>query len=172
METLIVDKLPRITKNRRKLEKKLEVTITNRGREVSIEGKPENEYVALKVVGALDFGFPFSVALLIKERDYMFEVISIKEHTKKKNLERIRGRIIGTKGKTLKTLSELTKCYFEIKDNKVGIVGDPEYVQNAQNGIISLIKGAKQSNVYSSLEKNQVKPIVDLGLKKGKKEKE
>jgi rRNA processing protein Krr1/Pno1 len=95
----------------------------------------------------------------------MFEIINIKDHTTRKDLGRVRARIIGKSGKTLKTLNTLTQCYFEVKDNCVGIIGDPEYIKNAQEAVIYLIKGSKQSNVYSFLEKHQVKPVFDLGLK-------
>jgi ribosomal RNA assembly protein len=166
MLKLIVEKLPRITKNRKKLEKKLGIEIKNQGKEVFINGNPENEYAAEKVIEALDFGFPFSVALMIKEHDYLFEIINIKDYTHKKDMERIRARIIGKKGKTLRIFEELTKCFFELKDNQVGIIGDPEYIKNAQDAVISIIRGAKQANVYSYLEKHQVKPVYDLGLKK------
>ena len=166
MKTLIIEKLPRILKNKKQLEKLLNVKITNRGKEVSINGKPEDEYTAEKIIDALNFGFPFSNALLIKEQGATFEIINIKDHTKRKDLKRIRARIIGTKGKTLKTLHDLTKCCFELKDNYIGIIGEPEYIENAQQAVISIIKGAKQSNVYNFLEKHQVKEPVDLGLKK------
>jgi KH domain-containing protein len=168
MKTIFVDKVPRIIKLRKKLEKALEVKITNTGKQFAIKGTPEKEYLAEKVIEALDFGFPLSEALLIKEESYMFEIINIKHHTKRKDLERIKARIIGTKGKTLKTLTQLTKCFFELKDNRIGIVGDPEYIENAQNAIIQLIQGSKQGNVYSYLEKHQVEPVVDLGLKEPK----
>ena len=165
MKTIICEKLPRIIKNRKKLEEKLQVKITNRGKEIFIEGKPEDEYIAEKVIDALNFGFPFQVAILIKELDFIFEIINIKDHTKRKDLERIRARIIGKKGKTLQTLHQLTKCYFELKDNYVGIIGLPEHLENAQKAIIAIIKGSKQSNIYNFLERNQVKEVIDLGLK-------
>ncbi len=168
MIKLIIDKLPRITKNRKKLEEILEVKITNRGKEIYIEGKAENEFIAEKVIQALDFGFPYAVATEIKTEDLMFEILNIKEHTKQKNLERVRGRIIGTKGKTLKTLSDLTNCYLELKENELGIIGEPELIKTAQDAIISLIQGSKQGNVYAYLEKHQPAPLVDLGLKNKK----
>ena len=167
MKTIVSEKLPRIIKNKRKLETELGVKITNRGREVFIEGNPENEYSAEKVIDALNFGFPFSTALLIKTQDFIFEIINIKDHTKRKDLKRIRARIIGTSGKTLQTLHNLTNCYFELKENHVGIIGAPKYLENAQQAIVTIIKGAKQSNVYSFLEKHQVKEIIDFGLKNG-----
>jgi KH domain-containing protein len=171
METIICEKPARIIKNRKRLEKELNVKITNKGKEITLEGLPEDEYFSEQVIIALEFGFPFSVALLIKNEDHMFEVLNIKAHTHKKDLESIRARIIGTQGRTLKTLHDLTKCYFELKDNHVGIIGEPEYIKNAQEAVISLIRGSKQGNVYSFLEKHQVQPIADLGLKPVKKKK-
>ena len=171
METLICEKPQRIIKNRKKLEKELKIKITSKEKEITIHGSPENEYIAEKVIEALEFGFPFSVALLIKEEDFMFEALNIKDYTRRKDLATVRARIIGREGKTLKTLLELTKCHFEIKDNQVGIIGEPEYMRNAQEAMISIIRGAKHANVYSFLEKHQVKPVIDLGLKEVKKKK-
>ncbi len=167
MEKRLVEKLPRILKNKKKLENKLKVQIESRGKEITVFGKPEDEYVAGKVIDALDFGFPFSVSLGIKERGQIFETINIKDHTRRKNFETIRARIIGKGGKTLKTLSALTDCSFELKDNKIGVVGNPEDIENAIGGLISIIKGSKQSNVYSYLEKHRPKEVFDLGLKEG-----
>ncbi|MCK4552882.1 hypothetical protein KAT80_01635 [Candidatus Pacearchaeota archaeon] len=166
MKKILCEKLPRIIKNKKQLEKLLNVKIKNRGKEVSIEGKPEEEYTAEKVIDALNFGFPFSTAIQIKEQDCTFEILNIKDHTNRKDLETVRARIIGTKGKTLQTLHQLTKCYFELKDNFVGIIGEPEYIENAQDAIILIIKGSKQSNVYNLLERHQVKEPIDLGLRK------
>tara|TARA_Y100000034_G_C6801843_1_gene359710 strand:- start:42 stop:539 length:498 start_codon:yes stop_codon:yes gene_type:complete len=165
MKKIFSEKLLRIIKNKKKLEKELNIKITNRGKEVSIEGNSEDEYSAEKVIDALNFGFPFENALLIKKENFIFEILNIKDYTKRHDLKSIRARIIGKEGRTLKTLQQLTKCYFELKDNYVGIIGNPEYLENAQEAIISIIKGAKHSNVYNSLEKNQTKPVVDLGLK-------
>ena len=165
MKKILSEKLPRILKNKKRLEKLLDIKITNRGKEISIQGEPEDEYVAEKVIDALNFGFPFSTAILIKKEDFIFEIINIKDYTKRHDLERIRARIIGKNGKTLKILNQLTNCYFELKDNYVGIIGSPEDLKSGQEAVTSIIKGAKQSNVYGFLKKNKTKPILDLGLK-------
>jgi len=168
MLKLLVDKLPRILKNKKRLEETLEVKITNRGKEIYVKGKPEKEYIAEKVILALDFGFPFSSILDIVEEDCIFEVMNIKDYTKRNDLETVRARIIGSKGKTLKTLTDLTKCHIEIKENFVGIIGFPEIIPITTNAIISLIQGSKQGNVYAYLEKHHPKFEPDLGLKKKK----
>lgn len=165
MKKIISTKFLRIIKNKKRLEEELKVNITNRGTEVYIDGKPEKEFIAEKVIEALNFGFPYSHALDLKNGEAIFEIINIKEHTSRKDLNRIKARIIGKAGKTIKTLSNLTNCYIEIKDNFVGIIGDPELIKKAQEAIISLIQGSKQGNVYARLEKQQYKEPIDLGLK-------
>lgn len=165
MKKIFSEKFLRIVKNKKKLEEKLNIKLTNRGKEISIEGDSLNEYIAEKVIEALNFGFPFSVSVLIKDEDFLFEILNIKDYTRGKDLERIRARIIGKKGKTLKTLSQLTNCNFELKDNQIGIIGDAENIENAQQAIVSIVRGSKQSNMYSFLEKHRPKPILDLGLK-------
>lgn len=166
VKTIISEKLPRITKNRRRLEKKLNVKITNRGKEVKIDGLPEYERIAEKVIDALNFGFEYSVAIQIVEEDFAFEIVNIKDYTKRQNLKSVRARIIGTQRKALNTIEQLTDCVLELKDNQVGIIGPDEQIEHAQTAIISIVQGAKQSNAYKFLEKNKLQPIHDLGLKK------
>ena len=86
MEKIICEKPNRVIKNRKKLEEKLRVKITGKGMEIAIYGSPENEYIAGKIIEALEFGFPFSVVLLIKDEDLMFEILNIKDYTKR-NIE-------------------------------------------------------------------------------------
>lgn len=171
MKKLICERVGIIIRNKKQLEDILEVKITNRGKEVYFEGSSEKEYFAEKVIDAINFGFSISTALLIKKEELIFETLNIKDYTSRKDLERIRGRIIGKGGKALKVLTTLTNCFFEIKDNQIGIIGSPECIQNAQNSCISIIKGSKHSNVYCHLEKNRPEPVYDLGLKEVKNKK-
>ena len=168
MKKIICEKLPRILKNKKRLEDALEVKITNRGKEVYLEGTSEKEYAAEQVIDAIEFGFSINKALLIKKEDLVFEIINVKDHTNRKDLFRVRSRIIGKSGKTLKTLSVLTECFLEINENQIGIIGHSESIHSAEEAIISIIKGSKQSNVYAHLEKIKPLPIGDLGLKNTK----
>ncbi len=168
MRKLIVEKLPRIIKNKKKLEEILDVSISHRGKEIYIEGEGEEEYFAEKVIDALDFGFSFSDAVELKKQGLKLIIINIKDHAKKKDLKTIRGRIIGTKGKALKTISNISDCSLEIKRNKIGIIGHEENVEKAREAIISLIKGSKHSNVFSFLERQDFSEPVDLGLRNPK----
>ena len=169
MKTIYFEKIQKLLKNKKRLEEELNVKITINGKEIFIEGKAEDEYIAEKVIDALNMEFPLRVALLIKDENFVLEILNIKDYTKRHDLKRIRARIIGTGGKTLRTLCNLTKCFFEVKNNEVGIIGNDEYIETAQEGILSIIKGTKHANVYAYLEKHQPEPIVDLGLKEPKK---
>jgi ribosomal RNA assembly protein len=169
MKIIPSEETSEIIKNKKRLEAFLKVKIIAKAKEVSVDGNPEDEYIAEKVIDAINLGFPIPVALLIKQEDFLFEIIDIKDYTRRKDYETIRARIIGKEGKTLKTLNHLTECYFEIKNNEVGIVGSPDCIKNGQYAIISIIQGSKQANVYAFLEKHQVKPVLDLGLKEPKK---
>jgi len=162
MKIIISEKIPRIIKNKRKLEIILQVKITNRGKEITINGGAEEEFLAEKVIDALNFGFSFTNAIKIKTEENIFEIVNIKDHTKRKDMGSVRGRIIGKAGKNLKVLSQLTKCHFEIKDNSVGIIGSSENFEEGYKSIISIIQGSKHSNVYGSVKRNKKRIIPGL----------
>lgn len=165
MIKIISEKLPRILKNKKRLEKTLGIKINNRGKEVTISGSPENEFIAEKVIDALNFGFSYPHAISIKEENFVFEILNIKDYTNQKNLERVRGRVIGKEGKAIKNLSELTESHIERNGNKFGIIANSENIKQITESIIHLIGGAKHGNVYKGLEKNKPSPIEDLGLR-------
>ena len=165
MKTIYSDKIARVVKAKRKLQEILKIKIDFKDSEIIISGKPEDEYIAEKVIDALGFGFPFKEALSIKTEDKEFDILHIKDHTRRKDLKTIRARIIGRGGKALKTLTNLTNCHFELKENSVGIIGQAENIENGIEGIISIIRGSKHGDVYKGIERNQPQPIDDLGLK-------
>ncbi|MBT4257694.1 hypothetical protein HOD88_00730 [archaeon] len=165
MIKILSEQIGRIIKSKKRLEETLNLKITNRGKEVSIVGSPEDEYIGQKVIDAINFGFLTSTALLIKTEENVFEILDIKNYTKRKDMKTIRGRLIGTGGRTLKTLTDLSNSHVELKDNQLGIIAPAENIEAIQNGIILIIQGSKQTNIYSFLEKNRPKPVEDLGLK-------
>jgi KH domain-containing protein len=168
MINLQIKNYKKFLRNKKLLEKELGVQLNINFNELSIEGNSENEFIAEQVINAIDFGFPIKHALLIKKEDLIFETLNIKDYTNKKNFERIRSRIIGMNGKTLRTLSTLSDCFFELNINEIGIIGVPENIKNVNNSLISLIRGSKQANVYKFLEKHKFNPIFDYGLKERK----
>lgn len=162
MESIPAKKLGEVRRMKSELEKKLNVKITIRGRTVSFKGSSLDEYEASLVFDAIRFGFSVRKALLLKEEDMTFRVVHIKEHTKR-NLKDINSRIIGTRGKTRKTISKISGSEMVIREGEVGVISDSESIDEVTTAIISIIKGSKQSNMYKYLEKmNRAKKSQDF----------
>ena len=153
METIYFDRIGELKKEKKFIEKKLNIKIKINEKNVIFSGEPLNEYDASLVLDAINFGFPARTAILLKDEEMMFKKISIKEFSRKKRLEIVRGRLIGTKGKTKRVLEEISGCKVIIKDNMVGIIGAAESIEYIVTAITNLIRGTKQSNVYKYLEK-------------------
>jgi ribosomal RNA assembly protein len=168
MQEIYSENIRKILQNKKKLEKKLAIKITNKGRILFVEGKAEQEYLAIQIIEAINLGFTTEKALLLTEEGFILEKINIKDITKRHDLERVRGRVIGTEGRTKKTIETLSDCFISLHDNTVGIIGLTENIENAMQALTSIIQGSKQSKVYSSLERERSKPASlneDLGLK-------
>lgn len=151
---IFIKSVRKVTQNKKELEDRLKVKIFIKGTQVTIEGDEElDEYFASRVLEAMDYKFLVDDALLLRDEKYDFKVLHIKGHTHRHDMEIVRGRIIGTKGKTIDTFRELTGCEIAVKDNEVAILGPTERIHEAEEAIIALIKGSKQGNVYAHLEK-------------------
>jgi len=155
MQEIYIEQVGRATNHKKQLKKELEVTITNKGKNVFVEGDADKEYTAMQVLEALKLGFSVERALALKDEEIILQTIHIKDITKRTDLETVRSRIIGSEGKTLRTLNNLTNCAISLEDNEVGIIGYADQIEDAIQAIKSIIQGSKQSNVYSRVEKQR-----------------
>lgn len=155
MEQMYTNDLAKVLKNKSKLERELKIKITNKGKDIFVNGKPENEYLAIQVLEAINLGFSTNRALLLKDEENLLQIINIKDITKRKDIKNIKARIIGTYGGTLTNLSNLSDCAISLNDNQVGIIGHVECLGEAVIAIESLIRGSRQANVYARLEKKK-----------------
>ena len=153
MEILFVERTTEIRREKELLQSELGVKIEIQGRKVSYEGPAMNEYQARIILEAIGFGFSAKTALLLKEESYIFRIIRIKTITRKTNLKEVKGRIIGTFGKTKNTIESIADCKIVVQGNSVGIIGAAEEIEEATTAINNLIRGSKQANVYKFLEK-------------------
>lgn len=168
MQEIYIEQVGRVTNHKKRLERELNVTLTNKGKNVFVEGDADNEYTAMQVLEALKIGFSIERALALKDEEIILQTLHIKDITKRHDLESVRARIIGTDGKTLKTLNNLTNCAISLEDNNVGIIGYTDDIEEAIQSITSIIQGSKQSNVYSRLEKQKKrkKKLDNVAIKK------
>lgn len=153
METIFVDKTAELKKTKNDLEKKLNVKITIDGKKVTIDGSAADEFDAKEVISAIGFGFSAPKALQIKSGEFFFRKINIKKFTRRKDLRDVRARLIGTEGKTKRTIENLSNCSIVISGNSVGIICSAESMEAELTAIENLIRGSKQANVYRYLEK-------------------
>lgn len=158
---------------------KISINVDSKEGDVIISGEEAlNLYSAREIIKAIGRGFNPDVALLLLKQDYALEIIEIKEHTDAKKLERIRGRIIGSGGKSRKTIEMLTDCNISVYGKTVSIIGEVENANAARQAIEKLIGGSKHGNIYKLLEKRkkeirekpEKRELVEEKKQKNKKE--
>ena len=160
-QEIYIEDIAKVLKNKLKLEKQLKMKIKNQGNWFVINGSPENEYLTLEIFKAIDLGFSAEKALLLTDETKLLHIVNIKDITKRHDLERVKGRIIGTQGRTIGNLTKLSGCHIALKNNQVGIIGDAEQIKEAILAVTSIIQGSKQGNVYTRLEKETKKKRED-----------
>jgi len=154
-QEIYAQNLKEIIFHKTEIERELKVKINNQGRNIFIEGEAENEYLCLKVIEAINLGFSLEKALILKNDEYILHILNIKDATRRKDLERIRARLIGSQGKTKENMENLSECEISVHDNKVGIIGEISCINEAILSLKLLIQGSKQGNVYARLEKKK-----------------
>jgi len=169
MKKIPVENLNKIKKATPRIEDRIKIKISFGNEFVTIKGSEVNEFLTEQIINAIDFGFNVEDALLLKRDGFIIEFIKVKEFTRRKNLKDVRARIIGKDGKARKTIENLTGAEIVIKDNTIGVIVDSEHLDSTIQGIELLIQGSKHGNVFSYLEKQNVKRNQldddDLGLK-------
>jgi len=171
MRTVVVGSMRRIKKAVPAIENGMKIKVGFGKDRVRLKGNELNEFLAEKIVSAVDFGFHVDDALLLRNEDFTLEFITVKEHTRRKNLRDVRARLIGTGGKARKTIENLTGAVLVINNNTVGVIVDSAHLDAVTQGIESLIQGAKHGNVFAYLERQGVtikrSNDDDLGLRDG-----
>jgi len=120
--------------------------------EVVLSGDSMNVYLAKNVVIAIGRGFDFKEASKLF-KDYILYVIPISKN--KNTLVRIRGRIIGRKGKIKKIIEELTNTKISIYGKTVSVIGKGEGLNDAVFVLNMLISGKSHSYIINFLKKRR-----------------
>ncbi|MBT3720103.1 RNA-processing protein [archaeon] len=133
---------------------KTKLVIDSKEGDVSVKGEDALLlYSTREIIKAIGRGFnPETASLLIKQ-DYAFEIITLPEFDKKNHLTRIKGRIIGSEGKTRRIIEEMTECYVSVYGKTVSIVGRTDTLHIARKAIDMILKGSPHSTVYRMLER-------------------
>ncbi len=111
---------------------------------------------AREIVLAVGRGFNPELTFLLLKVDYSLEILDVYDFAKTKNaLTRIRGRIIGSEGKSRQIIEELTGAYISVYGKTVALIGNVESLSLARRAIEMLLSGSPHRNVYKWLEKQR-----------------
>lgn len=122
---------------------------------------------AREVIHAIARGFSPQKALrLFDDELLMFETIDLSNIARtEKDLQRVRGRIIGKAGKTREIFEALTNARISVYGKTVCLIGYPEQNGVARKGIDMLLEGSSHGPVYKFLEKKKSElKRAELGL--------
>lgn len=142
-------------KTKKEIEKECQVTIKiDEDGEVEIEGDTAHSYFAKDVIKAIGRGFSIQEALKIINDNYAFFLIDLDEFTKsEKSITRIKGRVIGEKGRIKKDIESATESFLSIYGDTIGIISKIDTMEYAKEAIYMIIDGSQHSSVINYLAK-------------------
>ncbi|MEK6887111.1 MAG: KH domain-containing protein [Nanoarchaeota archaeon] len=125
--------------------------------DVSISGKDSiGLYEAREVIRAVARGFNPDIACLLLRQDYMLDTLDLRDYAPTKNAQiRLKGRVIGSEGKSRRVIEELTETYISVYGKTIGIVGEMTNVGIAKYAIEKLLEGGMHAGVFKELEKKR-----------------
>ncbi|MCW3995772.1 MAG: KH domain-containing protein [Candidatus Bathyarchaeota archaeon] len=110
------------------------------------------------VVTAIGRGFPPETTFrLIRNEDDIFDLVDLRLifGRSESDIKRIKGRIIGTEGKTRKLIEELTEANVVVYGHTVGLIGSFEQVDAARNAVQMIVEGCQHHTVYKYLQRKR-----------------
>jgi ribosomal RNA assembly protein len=113
---------------------------------------------AKDTVSAIGRGFPPETAFrLIRNEDDIYDMIDLRLifGRSESDIRRIKGRIIGTEGKTRKLVEELTEADVVVYGHTVGIIGSFVEADAARNAVQMIIDGCEHHTVYKYLQRKR-----------------
>ncbi len=137
---------------------KCKIEVDSKEGDVTITSKDAVEIVtAREVVKAIGRGFNPEIAYQLLKPNYMLEIIDIQDYVgkSKKDEIRVKGRIIGTEGKSRKVIEDLTDTYISVYGKTIAIIGEIDHIGLTRRAIESLLAGSPHSTIYAWLEKQR-----------------
>lgn len=150
----------KILRKKKKLVKKLEDLTGVKiklDENVEIECEDSIKLMRIKsVIKAFGRGFDFEDALCLLDDEYELCIIDAKDFAGKstRRLGELRGRVIGTKGKSKAIIEKLADVKLSIYGKTISIIGKWNGVQCARQAVCMLLEGRKHGSVYKFLEEN------------------
>ncbi|USN45650.1 MAG: RNA-processing protein [Candidatus Woesearchaeota archaeon] len=142
-------------KKRLEAETSCSISIDSKEGDVSIQGSDSLKLYTLKeIITAIARGFNPEIAERLLKQDYALEVINVHDFIPNPNhAERIKGRVIGEKGRSRETIERLTRTSLSVYGKTISIIGEVETISLARKAVEALLSGSTHAAVYRWLEK-------------------
>jgi ribosomal RNA assembly protein len=126
---------------------------------ITIESDDSIQVLRLKeVIKAYGRGFAFKDSLDLLDEEFVLETMDVREFTGKSKKRQIvlKGRVIGTQGKTKGMVEMYTETKIAVYGKTVSIIGRWKDVRMAKEAISMLLSGSMHNTVYRFLETSKV----------------
>jgi ribosomal RNA assembly protein len=148
-----------------RIEKQLdvEIDVDSETGDVNLNLSPNAEdpslmFRAKELITAIGKGFaPERAFRLIQDDEALLEVIDLREifGRSSSELQRVKGRIIGQKGKTRRIIEELTDAEVSIYGHTVTIIANADEMDITREAVKMLLQGRQHNSVYRFLNKKR-----------------
>ena len=142
---------------------KTTLTIDSKEGEILIEDQETTDpLMAIKienVLRAIGRGFSPKRAFKLFDDSMDFYLFDIHDYVGKKenHVRRLKGRIIGTNGKTKRTIEHLTQSDLSVYGHTVAIISEVTTIGITKKAIDMLLSGSKHFKVYRFIEQSMKK---------------
>ena len=152
------ERVEKLQKNLDRFKRALNCEIVIKDNQIVITSQNSfNEYIARNVIIAFGRGFSIDDALELCREDKYFKLIELQDYAKNRNqLVRIKSRVIGRKGRVKKEIERLTGAKIAIYGKTIALIGGEQELKSAEDALIRIITGSKQSNVLRLLQLKKI----------------
>ncbi len=120
-------------------------------------GDPIGALKARDVLKAIARGFSSERAFRLFSDDQYLEITDIRDYAgdSEKAISRLKGRVIGERGKARETIERTTDTYVSIYGKTVAVIGTAEQLVVVREALAMLLGGREHSTVYRFLERKR-----------------
>lgn len=154
-------------KTKRDIEKKTGTILTIDSDDGLVEIESEDPIAVIRtaeMVRAINRGFsPERAAMIFEDEDMMLDILDLSNVcTTPKQMERLRGRIIGKEGRAREQIEDMSGAILSVQGKTVAIIGMMDQVKTARTAVEMLVEGLPHATVFSFLDRKKKEAKFDM----------
>ncbi|MBU0586619.1 hypothetical protein KJ780_03835 [Candidatus Micrarchaeota archaeon] len=127
------------------------INISEEG-QIILQGDSASEFFLKDVVKAIGRGFDPKDAEILFKDDYSLEIVDLKDVCRnEKDLQRVRGRVIGEEGKMKTEIENATDSKLCIYGWTVGVIAPLDTMVYALKAIDKIMRGSQLTTIFNDL---------------------